>query len=489
MNSKLTVCSHDCEFEGDIFGAEPVYYYRTGKGELLVSGEIKSFFGHPDFIPQFNEDALLPYLTFQYSCLDETFYKGLFRLPPAHRLVFKGGNVYTERYYRFDFKPIVKPEKDYIDQIEQTIQRSVETRRKSGETVGAFLSGGIDSGYITSCVMPDKTFSVGFDCDNFDESVLAAELSKDLGIENHRRIITADDCYELLPEIISQMEEPLANPSCVPLYFLSQLASGHVKTVYTGEGADELFAGYDEYNDTAGIRKYKQTLPAFVRKFAEGMTFVLPDGRLKQAIIKGAENTRRHFIGQARVFEPEQAKSILKPKYSAAKQSVTDITARFYDEIPDADRISMMQHLDLNLWMPGDIMPKANRMSSPHGIEIIAPLLDKDVAEMACRLPADMKIRDGITKYALRRTAARKLPDQWANRIKKGFPVPIRHWLRQESFCNLVMDEFTSQNAEDFFYTKKLVKLLNDHYSGKKNNARKIWTAYIFLAWKRGSSL
>ncbi len=470
----------------DIFGIKPFYYYRTAGGDYLFGSEIKAFLEHPAFEKKLNKNALRPYLTFQYSALDETFFEGVYKLPPAHSFALKldkNDGIRTKRYWDADFTEIPGDFDRYVDEIDKAVHESVNAHRISDVKVGSFLSGGVDSSYITACLMPDKTFSVGFDYDKFNETDYAKELSDKLGVENYRKMITSEECFDALSDIQYYMDEPQSNPSCLPLYFLAKLAKEHVTVVLSGEGADEIYAGYEWYDEAGIMKKYKK-LPKFIRIAAAAVAKKLPYFKGHDLIIKSSGNPEDYFIGQAMVWDEKDAVRVLKPEYRNGP-STKEITAPIYARVKNKSELDKKQYLDLNLWMPGDILLKADKMSMASSLELRVPFLDKKVMEQAQALPHEYKINGKNTKYIFRKAANRTLPDEWADRKKMGFPVPIRHWLTEDRYYNLVKAEFESDAAKQFFDTDMLVTLLSDHKNGKANNGRRIWTVYVFLVWYR----
>lgn len=465
----------------DPFGIKPFYYTKVKSG-LIFGSEIKSFLEHPDFKPEVNENALRPYLTFQYSSLEETFFKGVFKLPPAHYFTYSGGKMEITRYFDFDFTRKTSLSYDECaDMIDKRVHESVAAHRISDVKVGSFLSGGVDSSYITAVLMPNDTFSVGFNYEKFDETSEAKELSERLGVKNYLKHITADECFDAFPTIQYHMDEPQSNPSSVPLYFLSQLATEHVTVVLSGEGADEIYAGYEWYDETPLMRKYKK-IPAFLRRGAAGIAKSLPYFKGHDFIIKSSGRPEDYFIGQALVFPEKEAYSILRDKYKIGP-SAHEVTKPIYDKVKDLSELEKKQYLDLSLWLPGDILLKADKMSMAHSLELRVPYLDKLVMQEAETLPDSYKIDGHDTKAVLRTAANKTLPDEWAHRPKKGFPVPIRNWLREDKYYDIVKKSFTSDAAAEYFDGNALMKLLDDHKSGAANNQRKIWTAYTFLTW------
>lgn len=468
----------------DHFGIKPFYYTQVekdGQQSLIFGSEIKSLLMHPNFKKEVNKHALKPYLTFQYSVLDETFFKGVFKLKPGHFMVYKDGKVRVEKYWDVEFNQENIDLKESVNRIKDAVSESVEAHSHSEVPLGSFLSGGVDSSYIAKCLMPQKTFSVGFEQENFDESDLAKDLSDILGIENVRKTITADECFEMLPTIQYHMDEPQSNPSSVPLYFLSKLAREHVTVVLSGEGADEIFGGYEWYDDDPKLKKYKK-LPAFIRKPVAKVAQKMPYFRGRTTLIRGGAPVEDYFIGQAQIFEEREAVDILKAPYKKSP-SVREITKPVYDKVKNQDDVTKKQYLDLKLWLAGDILLKADKMSMAHSIELRVPFLDKEVMKVAETIPTEYKVNDENTKVALRYAAKEVLPEEWAKRQKKGFPVPIRFWFKEQKYYDMVKETFTSDYAGEFFDTEKIVKLLDDHFHDRCNNARKIYTIYVFLVW------
>ncbi len=470
----------------DYFGIKPFHYYKTAEGDYLFGSEIKSFLEHPGFVKRVNKAALRPYLTFQYSSGDETFFEGVYKLPPAHFFTIDKtengwGEMKLKSYWDADFTEKKGDFDKLVDEIDATVNESVKVHRISDVKVGAFLSGGVDSSYITACLMPDKTFSVGFDYNKFNETDYAKELSDRLGIENYKKLITADECFDAFPDIQYHMDEPQSNPSSVPLWFLARLAKEQVTVVLSGEGADEIYAGYEWYDETPMMQRYKK-LPSSLRVTAAAVAKRLPYFKGHDFIIKSSGRPEDYFIGQALVWDEKSAYEILKPEYRVGK-TAREVTAPIYAKVKDKSELDKKQYLDLKLWLPGDILLKADRMSMAASLELRVPYLDRVVMEQAQSLPHEYKINGQNTKYIFRKAANRTLPDEWADRKKVGFPVPIRYWLREERYRDIVKGYFESDFAKEFFDTDALLRLLDEHFTEKANNQRKIWTVFTFLVW------
>ena len=471
----------------DPFGVKPLYYSKHTHDKTFIFGsEIKAFLSHPSFIKEVNKDALRPYLTLQYSAMDETFFKGVYKLKPAHYLIIENDKETEVKYWDNKFNPVDGSLEDYVAEIKETVSQSVITHKNGQEDVGSFLSGGVDSSYIAALLKPKETYSVGFDKYEslFNETNIAQDLSKELGFNNKRKFVSAEETFKALPTIQYYMDEPQSNPSSIPLYFLAELASKDARVVMSGEGADELFGGYASYQKTAKEAQYAK-VPFSIRRGIAKLTKSLPQNRITTILTKGGLTVEESFVGEANVFKETDALKVLKPAYKNGP-SVKDITSKVFNEVKNEDDITKMQYLDLQLWLPGDILLKADSMSMAHSLVVRMPFLDKEVMTLAKKIPTSYRVRgsdDKDTKLALRTAAKEVLPEAWARRPKVGFPVPIRHWFRQEEYYLLVKEMYETDFAKEFFNTDELIKYLNDHYEGKENNGRYIWTSYIFLVW------
>ncbi len=465
----------------DFFGIKPVYYTRLSDGRLVYGSEIKSILLHPDVEKRFNPNALDGYLSFQYSVPDETFFEGIFCLPPAHCLWFKDGEITVKRYW----EAVFTPDEDMtletaVDEIDRVFTDSVEAHRISDVEVGCFLSSGVDSSFVASYFGGQKAFTVGFDNGgHYNESTYAAELAKEVGIEHHVHLISEEEYWDSLPQVQYMLDQPLADPACVALYFVSKLAAEHVKVVLSGEGADELFGGYRIYHEPYSLRSY-QRLPRWLRRALAGAVSVLPHFKGQSFIMRGAKTLEERFIGNANMFTQKEKARLLK---DIPATDPTRHTAPFYERTRGQDDVTRMQSLDIHRWMVGDILLKADRMSMAHSLELRVPFLDKEVFSVAARIPVKHRIAAGTTKYAMRLAARRHIPESAASKPKLGFPVPIRVWLKDQKYYDIVKAAFTGPAAEKFFCTEQLVRLLDRHFAGKEDNSRKIWTVYMFLVW------
>ncbi|MDY6325668.1 MAG: asparagine synthase (glutamine-hydrolyzing) [Catonella sp.] len=466
----------------DMFGIKP-FYYTVVDGELVYGSEIKSILEYPGVKREVNLNALEQYLSFQYSVLPETFFKGIYKLMPGHYMTFENGNMEIERYFDPMLTPSEKPvdHAKLVDEIDDAVKKSINYHMVSDVEVASLLSSGVDSSYVASNFHGAKTFTVGFDYEKYNEIPYAKELSKKIGIENYSKIISTEEYWHELPRIQYFMDEPLADPSAIALYFVDREASKQVKVVLSGEGADELFGGYNIYHEPMSLAGY-QKLPKGLRKALAAGAEKIP-GRVKgkNFLIRGSKTVEERFIGNANIFTVKQRNKVLK--YKTAKSDPKYLTAPYYAKVKDLDDVAKMQYIDLNFWLIGDILLKADKMSMAHSLESRVPFLDRGVYEVAKDIPVNEKVTDTNTKVAFREAAHRYLTSAGAEKKKLGFPVPIRIWLKQDKYYNIVKEAFTSEAAKKFFNTDELVKLLDDHRAGKMDYSRHIWNVYMFLLW------
>lgn len=476
----------------DFFGIKPLYYAQMNN-TFMFGSEIKSFLEHPDFKKELNERVLENYLTFQYSPTEETFFKNVYKLPPAHYFRLSGGKLEIKRFWDVHFSPDEKPDlNEWVNRISDTFHDSVKVHKIADVEVGSFLSSGVDSSYVAAIADVDKTFTVGFGQDEkYNEIGWAKEFSKAIGKENNSKVISGEEYWNSLAKIQYHMDEPLADPAAVALYFVCNIASEKLKVVLSGEGADEIFGGYNVYSEP-GATAYDR-LPASLRKGIGNIAGKLPAKRGVNFFVRKGKTLEERFIGNAYMFTPEDRKKILKIKTDAPEPLA--ITQPFYNNVSSMDDVTKMQYLDLHLWMAGDILLKADKMSMANSLELRVPFLDKEVMALAERIPVRYRVTRKevtdehtkyVTKYAMRLAAKKDTPEQTAKTAAKkklGFPVPIRVWLKEDKYYNIVRSAFESESSQKFFNTAPLIRLLDDHREGKADNSRKIWTVFIFLVW------
>lgn len=466
----------------DYFGIKPIHYAQVGE-HFIYASEIKSILEFPGFTKKFNYRTLDRYLSFQYAVPPETFFEGVYCLLPGHFLWYKDGQVSTTRYWEAEFHlDDSLSEKEAVDKIADVFENSVNAHKISDVEVGCFLSSGIDSSYVSTYFADQKTFTVGFDFgEHYNEISWAKNLSEKIGVKHFSKVITSEEFWGHIEKVQYHMDQPLADPSCIALYFVCNLASEHVKVVLSGEGADELFGGYNIYHQARVLKKYKKFVPGPLRKVFSSIAKKLPDIKGRDFLIRGAMPMEEFFIGNAFMFDQEEKMEILQDKSIATRPQ--DLCKKYYNRVAHCDDLTKMQYVDINLWMVGDILLKADRMSMANSLELRVPFLDKEVFKVASSLPERLRVTKKNTKYALRKAAMRRLPIETAEKKKLGFPVPTRVWLRNKKYYEQVKEMFNSENSKRFFDTEILFNILDEHYMGKKDNSRKIWTIYIFLIW------
>ena len=461
----------------DMFGIKPLYYCRCADGTLLFASEIKAFLDHPSFEKQLNTAQLPLYLSCQYSPGRDTFFAGVQKLLPGHFLEFSEGIVRTTRWVQPAFLPGDTPPAP--DELEAVLRQSAEAHKIADVEVAGFLSGGVDSAYLTALARPARTYTISYAEPKYDESFPARALARNLGLRNRVRCISPGEFWDAVPAVQYHMDEPMADAAAVALYFLNREAARDVKVVLSGEGADELFGGYNIYRDPFTARWYDR-LPPWLRGGLGAAASLLPPGPGVNFLVRRGLSLEERYFGPTALLT-EREKRRLLPGYEGDGDPVC-LTESSWDMTEDQDPVTRMQQVDLQLWLAGDILLKADKMSMAHSLELRVPYLDKEVFALAAALPAAAKANARMTKIALRQAAARTLPPAAAARKKLGFPVPVRDWLRQEPYTSRVRAVFSRPAAGEFFNVRLLHTMLNHHLHGG-DCWRQIWCVYSFLIW------
>ena len=467
----------------DPFGIKPFFYFDDGEKTFFASEKKSILLALQNDV--LNYDSLQYYLTYQFVPEPYTMSEGISKLEPGHYFTKKmGSEMEIKRYWKAHFHPVRKSESDFVKEIKDVLFDSVKIHMRSDVPVGSFLSGGIDSSIIASIAKEFhpaiKTFSVGFDHNGFSEIDVAKETADKLGVENISYIITPEEYMNEVPKIMWHMDDPLADPACVPLYFVAREARKHVTVVLSGEGADELFGGYNIYREPQSLEVFNK-IPQVGKAFLRLLAKMMPEGmRGKSFLERGLTPLEERYIGNAKMFS-ELEKSDLLNTYNKGLD-FTNITKPLYKESEGYDPVDRMQYIDIHTWMRGDILLKADKMTMAHSLELRVPFLDKAVFEVASKIPTSLKTANGTTKYVLRKAAEGIVPEHVLNRKKLGFPVPIRHWLKAE--MNEWAKTIIRESDTDYLLNKKYVlQLLEDHCQGKADNSRKIWTVLMFMVW------
>ncbi len=467
----------------DPFGIKPLFYHEMGEG-IVFASEKKSITLLMEN-EEVNIEALQHYLSFQFAPEPLTMTAGINKVEPGHYFVKNPGKpIAFKQYWSVTFNPVLMERKDWIKRIQDVMYDSVSKHMRSDVPVGSFLSGGIDSTIIVAMakkINPNiKTFSVGFEREGYSEIDVAKETADKLDVENISYIISPEEYVEKLPKIMWHMDDPLADPSCVPLYFLAREASKHVTVTLSGEGADELFGGYNIYREPESLKMFN-SIPAPAKNLLARVAEVLPEGvRGKSFLERGTTPLCERYIGNAKMFEDKEKPQILKT-YNE-NTCYQQITGKLYDRVSDFPIVDQMQYVDIHTWMRGDILLKADKMTMANSLELRVPFLDKEVFKVASELPVAMKIANGTTKNILREAFRGIVPDHVIDRKKLGFPVPIRHWLKDELndwARNLIQESQT----DHLLYKPYIVNLLEAHCQEKGDYSRKIWTVLMFMLW------
>lgn len=470
----------------DIFGIKPFYYYRKGDTFLFAS-EIKGFLPHPHFEKAVNRKRLPEYLSFEYLPSDETMFENVHKLLAGHCFTYENGKLEIEKYHQIEYRiDESKPLEYWVDLIEKTFQDSTNTHKISSDVeVGSFLSSGIDSSYVAYEMNKNsriKAFSVGYAEEKYSELSYAEEFAQTVGLDIYTKKVSADEFFGVAPKVQYHMDEPLPNPSALPLYFVANCAAEQVKVVLSGEGADELYGGYNYYVEPLEYESY-QKLPQWLRSLAAAVARRLPAFHGKRFLIRASQPIEERFIRNNYVFDQKERQKVLAHPADAPDPAV--YTKPYFDQVQDLDDVTKMQYVDIHTWMLHDILLKADKMSMANSLELRVPFLDRKMLEVAMQIPAKYRVSKEMTKIALRKAAIRQLPPKTANKKKLGFPVPLNDWLKQDKYYQLVKEAFESDEAALFFNREYILKLLEDHREGKRGNMKKVWSVYCFLLWYR----
>ena len=475
----------------DPFGIKPLFM-ATGTGGTAVASEKKCLLELADLVgfdTSIDVRAVQHYTVLQYVPEPETLHRGVRRLESGCFARIRPGQApQTTRYFvpRFEVTPISRgSEQARYDEITAVLEDSVAKHMRADVTVGAFLSGGIDSTAIAALAIRHNprliTFTTGFEREGFSEVDVAVASAEAIGARHIAKVVTPDEFVAALPEIVWYLDEPVADPALVPLFFVAREARKHVKVVLSGEGADELFGGYTIYREPLSLKPFDY-LPRPLRRSMGTLSKPLPDGmRGKSLLHRGSLTLEQRYYGNARSFSDAQLRDVLaafRPEWTH-----TDITAPIYAESADWDPVARMQHVDLFTWLRGDILVKADKMTMANSLELRVPFLDPEVFAVASRLPVDAKITRTTTKYALRRALEPIVPPHVLNRPKLGFPVPIRHWLRAGPLLEWAHEMVNASATDDLINASAVRQMLDEHRCGTADHSRRLWTVLIFMLW------
>ena len=481
----------------DRFGIKPLFYLES-ENKLIVASEKKSILLAKE-MDTVSEESLHHYLTYQYVPEPMTMSNEIMKLEPGHMFIKKIGQpLIIKKYWEPTFKPTIGLIEQSTKEIINVLRESVSFHMRSDVPVGSFLSSGIDSTCIVALakeINPNiKTFTVGFEREGYSEIDIAKESAEKLGVENISYKVTPEEFVKELPKIVWHMDDPVADPAAIPLYFVAKEASKHVKVVLSGEGADELFGGYGIYKEPLSLKRFS-SLSKNSKEMLKSIVHYLPSGiKGKSYIERGCTSIEKRYIGNAKLFSELEKAQLLKnynPKFN-----YQSITKPYYENIPHLDEVTKMQYIDMHTWLRGDILVKADRMTMAHSIELRVPFLDKEVFEVASHLHPSIKVTKETTKYALRKALEGIVPDQIVNRRKLGFPVPIRHWLQNELY-DWARTLIYESNTDHLFNKEYILRQLEEHRQGRNDfrssfwksrqslgdRSRYLWAVLIFMIW------
>ncbi|XVV05565.1 asparagine synthase (glutamine-hydrolyzing) [Actinosynnema sp. CA-248983] len=475
----------------DPFGIKPLYY-ATGPGGVAFSSEKKSLLELTQALgirPELDRKALQHYLILQYVPEPESLHTHIHRIESGTSFtVTPGGKPVVERYFPATFRPrAVHGDADanrLYDEITEALRDSVAKHMRADVTVGSFLSGGIDSTVVAALAKehnPDLiTFTTGFERAGYSEIDVAAESAAAIGVKHVVKAVTAQEMMDALPLITWYLDDPVADPALVPLWFIAREAREHVKVVLSGEGADELFGGYTIYREPLSLAPFEK-VPGALRKAMGKVSTKIPQGvRGKDLLRRGALTLEERYYGNARIFLDDQLRQVLR-SYDP-NVSHQDVTAQPYRESQGWDPVTRMQHVDLFTWLRGDILVKADKMTMANSLELRVPFLDPEVFRIASQVPSELKLTKETTKHALRRAIRDIVPAHVLNRRKLGFPVPIRHWLKDEMH-DWAVDHVNNSQTDQYIDKNAVLRVIEEHRSGVADNSRRIWALLVFMIW------
>jgi len=471
----------------DWFGIKPLYTYSDRRGTFFAS-EKKSLLdvAGPEVSEAVDTTSLQHYLTLQYVPEPASMHRAVRRVESGSYFVLKPGeSLRAHRYFHPDFaiKPVSDADK-LVRQITEALEDSVEKHMRADVTVGSFLSGGIDSTAVAALARRHNpkllTFTTGFEREGFSEIDVAAESAEAIGVQHITKVVTAEEMMDALPLIVWYLDDPVADPALVPLYFIAREARKHVKVVLSGEGADELFGGYTIYREPLSLRAFGY-LPSAARRGLGKVSRRIPEGRRgKDLLRRGSIGIEERYYGNARIFRPDEMQGLFRA--FDPQVSYLDVTRSLYEQTKHLDDSTRMQYVDLFTWLRGDILVKADKMTMANSLELRVPFLDTEVFAIGSSVPTELKITKETTKYALRQALAQIVPPHVLDRPKLGFPVPIRHWLKDVMYdwAHAIIGE---AEADELIDRAAALRLLNAHRAGPHDYSRKIWTLLVFLTW------
>jgi asparagine synthase (glutamine-hydrolysing) len=476
----------------DRAGIKPLYYAETSGG-LYFGSELKSLLVSGGISRELSPEALDHYLSFLYTPGDQSIFSGVRKLPPGHYLRWHHGEATIVRYWQIaTSEPFAGSEDEAAAQLHDVLAEAVRLHLLSDVPLGAFLSGGVDSSLVVALMAEATnkvtTFSIGFDEPEYDELPYARAVAEHFGTDHHEFVVRPD-ALSILDALVWHFDEPFADPSAIPTWYVSEIARRHVTVVLSGDGGDELFGGYDRYLPHPRVAAFDRVAIPAKQQIAAAIWPLLPHGaRGKNYLRHVSQDEDGRYVDSIAFFQPDEKNALLSSDVRAAlngHEAGRASLGRFqrFSALPHHSR---MMRFDFETYLPEDVLTKVDRMSMAHSIESRVPLLDNNVIDFAATLPASFKIRKGRRKHILKRAAARLLPSEILDRRKQGFGVPIGAWFRgnlRELFHDILLSART--RARGYFEPAFVERIVKEHLSGTRDHSMRLWQLLVFELWHR----
>jgi asparagine synthase (glutamine-hydrolysing) len=479
----------------DRVGKKPLYYTLTPQGTLVFGSELKSLLEHPEVERKIDIEALDAYLTFGYVPDPLSIFRGIRKLPPGHFLTFVDGRVLINQYWDFRFEPApARREEEYLEELRALLDEAVRIRLVADVPLGAFLSGGIDSSTVVGLMArhmgrPVKTFSIGFHEDSFSELKYARVTARKFGTDHHEFIVTPDICH-IVDQLVWHYDEPFADSSSIPTYMVSKLAREHVTVALSGDGGDELFAGYTRYVIDRQRSGFARLPRAVRRRLMAPLSRHLPHNAWGRNYLHNvALDPLDRYIDSVSVFTGLNKRALYAGDLAGCLRQEAGMTARFREcaaQVRSGDPLDPLLYLDSKTYLPGDILTKVDRMSMAVSLESRAPLLDHKLIEFVATIPASLKLKGLETKHIFKRAVRGLVPDEILDRPKQGFGMPIQQWINQE-LRDYIRDTLLERRTRErgYFNQRYIDLLFDEHRRHRRDHSPQLWALFMLELWHR----
>jgi asparagine synthase (glutamine-hydrolysing) len=480
----------------DRLGKKPLYYYRD-ENLIIFGSEIKAILAHPSVDRRVRRSILPMYLTYGYVPAPDTFFENIYEIAPGHKLVVQHGEVAIEQYWKLPPHDvgIELSEKQYVERLRELFEDAVKVRLISDVPLGAFLSGGVDSAAVVAFMtrimkQPVKTFAIGFTDDpSFNELEYARVVAKEFRSDHHEFLVSPD-AIDLVPKLVWHYDQPFADSSAVPAFLVAQMTREHVKVALTGDGSDELFAGYERFAAARLAENYRQ-LPRLLQNSVKQLLGIMPEATTYRSFVRRARRfvdsaalplgeRYLHWVG---IFSGDMISDLLVDRSDS--NPVAHFQAYFESE-HESDLIGQLLSVNMKTYLPGDLLVKTDRMTMANSLEARCPFLDQQFLEFTAGIPSKLKLKGMTTKYILKRALRGIVPDEIIHRKKHGFGVPVGHWFRT-SLRDYVRDTLLSPEASQrgYFHESSLRRLIEEHQSGNRDHGHRLWALLTLELWHR----